>query len=192
MFESVPRKITHLLRSACFLVIPLPALAGAPLEPILYPRLFDEAELERHLHLLNQIYPCKWHDAHKRNGYNLYDLGNGIQVLEFSCTVGLHNLANLYVRKYKDSSQPPKLIALRRPKGQPVTSKYILFNSFWDHNRAALSSFTVDRGLSDCGSFEVHRFTEKGNLELVEYRAKHTCDGKFREPTEYPLLYPMM
>ncbi|MFS8182700.1 DUF1176 domain-containing protein [Pseudovibrio denitrificans] len=192
MFQSVSRKIAHLFSVALFLVIPLPALAGAPIEPVLYPNLHDKAELDRHLHLLNQIYPCDWHDAHTRSGYNLYDLGNGIQVLEFSCTVGLHNLANLYIRRIKGSKQPAQLIALRRPKGQPVTSQYILFNSFWDLNRGALTSFTVDRGLSDCGSFEVHRFTSDGYLELIEYRAKRNCDGKFREPTDYPLIYPAM
>ncbi|KZK99278.1 hypothetical protein PsAD26_05088 [Pseudovibrio sp. Ad26] len=190
MFESFSRKFAHLFCFALLLSVPQSTFAGAPVEPVLHANLHDEAVLKPYLHLLDEIYPCDWHDAHTRSGYNLYDIGNGVEVLEFSCTVGMHNLANLYIRRTSNTKQPAKLISLDRPKGQPNTSRYILFNSFWDHNRNALTSFTVDRGLSDCGSFEIHRFTSQGYLELVEYRAKRECDGKFREPTDYPLIFP--
>ncbi|WP_208979491.1 hypothetical protein [Pseudovibrio axinellae] len=171
------------------LLLPHTALAGAPLEPVLSPNLRDEAQLDQYVSQLNEIYPCDWHDAHKRSGYNLYHIGNDIQVLEFSCTVGLHNLASIYIRQVNGTDEAIKPILIHRPKGQPVISPYILYNSFWDFSRNALTSFTVDRGLSDCGSFEVHRFTADGQLKLQEYRAKRTCDGKFQEPTNYQLIY---
>lgn len=190
MIWSLSKKIFHLFSYSSAILIPHLALAGAPLEPVLHPNLHDITWLEQHLHLLDKVYPCNWHEAYERSGHNLFDLGNGIRLLEFSCTVGMHNLASLYVRISDQASEPARLVKLYRPAGQPETSPYILFNSFWDLNRIALTSFTVDRGLSDCGSYEVHRFTPEGNLELIEYRAKRECDGKFREPTQYPLIYP--
>ncbi|SDR34113.1 DUF1176 domain-containing protein [Pseudovibrio sp. Tun.PSC04-5.I4] len=189
MFQELSKKFAHPCGLLILLAVPHIALAGAPVEPVLHTQQRDIKQLERHLHMLNEAYPCEWEKAYTRDGHNMFDFGNGIQVLEFACTVGMHNLANLYVRVEKTSKATARLLSLHRPKGQPFTSAKVLFNSFWDLNRIALSSFTVDRGLSDCGSYEVHRFTAEGYLELIEYRAKHTCDGKFREPTDYPLIY---
>ncbi len=128
---------------------------------------------------------------HTRNGYNSYDTACGIEVPEFSCTVGMHNLATLYIHRTRNAPQSAKLTSLNRFRGQSNTNRYILFNSFLDHNRNSLTSFTADQGFSDCSSFEIHRFTSNGYLKLAEYRSRRECDGMFHEPTDCPLIYPV-
>jgi hypothetical protein len=83
-----------------------------------------------------------------------------------------------------DRFEPDETGKMNKTKAQSV-------GGLPDYNESekSLIILTKGRGLSDCGSLAEYKLTES-DLELVEYRFKEECDGKYIEPEEYPKIYP--
>ncbi len=186
MFQTLPRMF-----AACFTATVLFAalltssLHAEPVEPVTQ---HDPSILNRYINMLDAAYPCDWEDAYDLTGNYVLQFSKDVQVLEFACSVSPYNMAHLYIRV--DSKQPnkAKLLTFERPKQEDNSDPDVVFNGVWDIKTGDLTSFMKGRGLGDCGTYEVHKFTSDGYPHLIEFRAKPQCDGNYVQPEKYPVI----
>jgi hypothetical protein len=57
-----------------------------------------------------------------------------------------------------------------------------------DPRAGELTVWTRSRGLGDCGRFAEYALVERG-FYLLREREKATCDGRFQDPSTYPLVH---
>ncbi|SFK24801.1 Protein of unknown function [Pseudovibrio ascidiaceicola] len=186
VFQTLPRTFT-----ACFAATVLfealltSSLHAEPVEPVTQ---HDPSVLNRYINMLDAAYPCDWEDAYDLTGNYLLQFSKDVQVLEFACSVSPCNMAHLYIRV--DSKQPnkAKLLTFERPKQEDNSDPDVVFNGVWDIKTGDLTSFMKGRGLGDCGTYEVHKFSSDGYPHLIEFRAKPQCDGNYVQPEKYPVI----
>ncbi|WP_349357845.1 DUF1176 domain-containing protein [Stappia sp.] len=176
----------------------VPAAAGDPAagedDPVDFSNLFQKYQVrpgdvpEALLQRLAEVYDCDWRAAIDRFGVTGYQTSEEGAIWELGCALGMHNVAYAYAQVYLFDPGEHTLLSFQNVKGHPRMSPYILFNPVWDMERRVVSSFTVDRGLGDCGTFERHRLVD-AEFRMIEYRAKPECDGNAMEPEAYPLIY---
>ncbi|WP_109317009.1 DUF1176 domain-containing protein [Pseudovibrio ascidiaceicola] len=161
------------------------SLHAEPVEPVTQ---HDPSILNRYINMLDAAYPCDWEDAYDLTGNYVLQFSKDVQVLEFACSVSPYNMAHLYIRV--DSKQPnkAKLLTFERPKQEDNSDPDVVFNGVWDIKTGDLTSFMKGRGLGDCGTYEVHKFTSDGYPHLIEFRAKPQCDGNYVQPEKYPVI----
>ncbi|WP_153039924.1 DUF1176 domain-containing protein [Pseudovibrio sp. WM33] len=186
VFQTLPRTFT-----ACFAATVLfetllaSSLHAEPVKPVTQ---HDPSILNRYINMLDAAYPCDWKDAYDLTGNHVLQFSKDVKVLEFMCANNLYNMAHLYIRI--DSRQPnnAKLLTFERPKHGGNDNPDVVFNGVWDIKTGDLTSFTESRGLGDCGTYEVHKFTSDGYPQLMEFRAKPECDGNYVQPEKYPVI----
>ncbi|SDU29838.1 DUF1176 domain-containing protein [Stappia sp. ES.058] len=137
---------------------------------------------------LNRTYDCDWRASLARIGVTGYQTSEEGAIWEMGCSAGMHNAAYVYAQVYLFQPSEFSLMTFQNVKGHPRTSPNVLFNPVWNIAARTVASFTVDRGLGDCGTYERHRLVD-ARFEMVEYRAKPDCDGAAVEPETYPLIY---
>ncbi|MEG3435806.1 DUF1176 domain-containing protein [Pannus brasiliensis CCIBt3594] len=59
----------------------------------------------------------------------------------------------------------------------------------YDREQQLLTVHTKYRGLGDCGTFARYRWRDT-RFQLIEYRIKENCDGKYIDPDRYSRVYP--
>lgn len=157
-------------------------------EPVQPVKENDPTILNRYIDMLNAAHLCNWREDYKTRGNHRLKFNEFVQVLEFSCSVSPYNDAHLYV--HLDSRDPDEaaLLDFERPPSEPNDDPEVVFNGVWDIETGDLTSFMKGRGLGDCGTFEVHRFTPQGYPYLLEFRAKTECDGSYDQPENYPVI----
>ena len=161
-----------------------PTLAE-PIEPV---RENDPKILNRYLGLLDQTYPCDWKQAYDTMGNYRLQFSKNIDVLEFACSISPYNEAHVYVRVDTHKPQDTEVLSFKRPQNEDNDDPHVVFNGVWDIKTGDLTSFMKGRGLGDCGTYEVHRFTPDGYPHLLEFRAKPECDGNYVQPEKYPII----
>jgi hypothetical protein len=149
-------------------------------------RVADVAD--RMVAALNRVYDCDWRASLERIGVTGYQTSEEGAIWELGCSAGMHNAAYVYAHVNIYAPGDFSFLTLQNVKGHPRMSANVLFNPVWDLATRTVSSFTVDRGLGDCGTFERHRLVDAA-FEMIEYRAKPDCDGNAVEPEQYPLIY---
>jgi len=175
-------------------MVPAAAADGPPDDQVDFSNLFQKYEVrpgdvpDALLQRLAEVYDCDWRAAIERFGVTGYQTSEEGAIWELGCALGMHNVAHAYAQVYLFEPGEHTLLGFQNVKGHPRTSAHILFNPVWDMERRVVSSFTVDRGLGDCGTFERHRLVD-AEFKMIEYRAKPECDGNAMEPEDYPLIY---
>lgn len=136
----------------------------------------------------NEAYECDWREALDRAGAVAYQTSEEGAVWDLGCAAGMHNVAHVYAHVYLADPAQFTLLRFQNVKGHPRQSRHVLFNPTWDEATRTVTSFTVDRGLGDCGKFERHRLVD-AEFKMIEYRAKPDCDGNAIDPEDFPLIY---
>ncbi|MGH0001438.1 DUF1176 domain-containing protein [Pseudovibrio ascidiaceicola] len=186
MFQTLPRMLAAgFAATVLFAALLTSSLHAEPVEPVTQ---HDPSVLNRYINMLDAAYPCDWEDAYDLTGNYVLQFSKDVQVLEFACSVSPYNMAHLYIRV--DSKQPnkAKLLTFERPKQEDNSDPDVVFNGVWDIKTGDLTSFMKGRGLGDCGTYEVHKFTSDGYPHLIEFRAKPQCDGNYVQPEKYPVI----
>ncbi|WP_029059117.1 DUF1176 domain-containing protein [Stappia stellulata] len=137
---------------------------------------------------LNSTYDCDWRASLERIGVTGYQTSEEGAIWEMGCSAGMHNAAYVYAHVNLYAPGEFTFLTFQNVKGHPRMSANVLFNPVWDLPTRTVSSFTVDRGLGDCGTYERHRVVDAA-FEMIEYRAKPDCDGTAVDPERYPLIY---
>jgi hypothetical protein len=137
---------------------------------------------------LNSTYDCDWRASLERIGVTGYQTSEEGAIWELGCSAGMHNAAYIYAHVNLYAPGDFTFLTFQNVKGHPRMSANVLFNPVWDLPSRTVSSFTVDRGLGDCGTYERHRVVD-ATFKMIEYRAKPDCDGTAVDPERYPLIY---
>ncbi|QUS55019.1 DUF1176 domain-containing protein [Pseudovibrio brasiliensis] len=183
MSKTLSSRLAAALFSTAAFISPLKA---EPIEPI---RETDPKILNRYLKLLDQAYPCDWKQAHEVLGNFRLKFGKNIEVLDFACSISPYNEAHVFVRVDTHQPDKAKLLSFKHPANEGNDDPEVVFNAVWDIKTGDLTSFMKGRGLGDCGTYEVHRFTSEGYPHLLEFRAKPECDGNYVQPEKYPVVF---
>jgi hypothetical protein len=132
--------------------------------------------------------------AENANQYSrAYELGQNRKLVIVMCYLaayqGSYALA-LYDANTKEVRQLDLEVFIPQDD-QFLKSKNSGFGGLYDFDPKTklLTIFSKARGLSDCGTYSIHKF-ERDRFVLQEYRAKLDCDGNAIDPPKYPLIYP--
>lgn len=135
-------------------------------------------------------------EAHAQRASEAHSVGEQKYLVKMSCSLAAYQESFevlLYEKTAAGVEVTPLTLAEFVPEGagEPTISEVRTAGGLADYNpeERSLSIFSKSRGLGDCGTFAEYKF-EGDKLELVSYRAKFECDGKFVEPSEYPQIYP--
>jgi hypothetical protein len=120
-----------------------------------------------------------------------YELSSERAIWEILCDRFAYQTSTVFALvSIKNPAQKPTFLRFaappRKTRGAPAS---IIMNANVDDETREISSANFERGLRDCGTYEVHRILPSGAVRLIEYREKARCNGRFTGPEEWPLIY---
>ena len=68
-------------------------------------------------------------------------------------------------------------------------TRHALMDPSWDIRSRTVTGIHTEGNGSDCCQYERYQVTVEGELRLVEYREKTTCDGQRMAPKDFPLVF---
>lgn len=170
-----------LFRFAVIICLAAGAAQTASAQPVTVP-----APVEK-LHLADG--ECEAYDeAHMREARVAAKLDANRTFYLLPCFTGAYNVisrAYAWDPRYPDDAQGFLFAAFSDQLGWYGRSG--LINADFDTTTGTLTAFEKGRGLGDCGSQPLWRWTEYG-WRLIEYRHWEKCDGS-RMPKEWPVIY---
>lgn len=116
-------------------------------------------------------------------------LPDGLVLWETSCWFAAYNFGSAYYISPANDPEAGGLVEFASPSAAAgdTYNSFSLTNASWDPKTLQLTSWHKSRGVGDCGTFQRHQYRD-GIFSLSEYREKE-CDGVWRDPSEYPLIY---
>ena len=175
---------------------PTPAASAAPMttsNPVAPEEVLKYLQENRaSLNLCADFYD----ETHSQRASETYSVGDQKYLVKISCSLAAYQ-ESFEVFLYAKTAAGIKVVPLsltefvRESSGELTRSEVKSAGGLAEYNpeERSLSIFSRSRGLGDCGTLAEYKFDGE-QLELVSYRAKFECDGKFVEPSEYPVIYP--
>ncbi|MDV2998724.1 MAG: hypothetical protein N5P05_000330 [Chroococcopsis gigantea SAG 12.99] len=121
------------------------------------------------------------------NSSSVYSLDRGRYLVQFICFLGAYQGNYHYIFAADNNF---KILSLDIIEGKKKTStKEIVGLPTFNPKTKTLTVYNKYRGLGDCGSWAKYQWRGDG-FQLLEYREKQKCDGKYIDPEKYPKLYP--
>lgn len=121
------------------------------------------------------------------SGSSVYPLVQNKYLIQFICFLGAYQGTYHYILAEGDNLKILNF-ALIENKKRTVTNTIVGLPTF-NPKTKNITVFNRYRGLGDCGSWA--KYDWRGNqFQLLEYREKKKCDGKYIEPEKYPKVYP--
>ena len=193
---AVPTPVATAAPTPAATASPTPAATASPMttaSPVAPEEVLKYLQENREsLNLCADFYD----EAHSQRASEAYSLGDQKYLVKMSCSLAAYQ-ESFEVFLYAKTTAGVKVAPLslsefvRESSGELTRNEVKSAGGLAEYNpeERSLSIFSRSRGLGDCGTLAEYKF-EGEQLELVSYRAKFECDGKFVEPSEYPLIYP--
>ena len=123
--------------------------------------------------------------------WEVHQVSNDRLLYAIPCNAGAYNFSHAYYTQDLGYDEFRKLLFADYWDSVGWTGTDVLINSYFDPQARTLSSFYKGRGLGDCGTSGLWRWTGY-SFKLVTFHAKSTCDGweDGDGVGEFPQIYP--
>lgn len=124
----------------------------------------------------------------------IYETGDGgSQIWELPCFIGAYQSAMVYIHTLKGEPETARLMPFRSPATGPREQAWLMEPRL-DPATGTVVSVEFDQLNAACGTYQRHRLVSAPaaaalRFELIEYRAKTSCDDTVVPVEQFPLVF---